>query len=94
MGLSNGGPILISLEGEVMLLDIAKEGWLDRAACRDADNPSIWTSGSQKDSREAKRLCNTICPVRSHCFKWAMENNENTGVWGGLDTKERKELFY
>lgn len=67
--------------------------WSDRAACRDADDATLWTSDNKKKQEEAKGYCNTICPVRCWCAGWALYNEEPTGVWGGLDPTERKELL-
>ncbi|MDQ1012859.1 hypothetical protein QFZ82_007344 [Streptomyces sp. V4I23] len=32
------------------------------------------------------------CPVREQCLKWALENNQESGVWGGLNEDERRSL--
>lgn len=45
----------------------------------------------------AKKICKT-CPIQEKCLRTALEfeqgmNNENTtGMWGGLTSKERNEL--
>jgi WhiB family redox-sensing transcriptional regulator len=41
--------------------------------------------------REAKRICG-MCPIRSVCLEYALDNDERFGVWGGLSEKERLEL--
>jgi WhiB family redox-sensing transcriptional regulator len=41
--------------------------------------------------REAKRICG-LCPIRSACLEYALENDERFGVWGGLSEKERLAL--
>jgi WhiB family transcriptional regulator, redox-sensing transcriptional regulator len=41
--------------------------------------------------REAKRICG-LCPIRSVCLEYALDNDERFGVWGGLSEKERLEL--
>jgi WhiB family transcriptional regulator, redox-sensing transcriptional regulator len=41
--------------------------------------------------REAKRICG-LCPIRSACLEYALDNDERFGVWGGLSEKERLEL--
>jgi WhiB family redox-sensing transcriptional regulator len=35
----------------------------------------------------AKKLCFS-CPVRKDCIKWALENNQIWGIWGGKDEQE------
>jgi WhiB family redox-sensing transcriptional regulator len=41
---------------------------------------------------EAKRVCGG-CPVREACRGYALENEEEYGVWGGLSEAERKRLI-
>ncbi|WP_189314961.1 WhiB family transcriptional regulator [Streptomyces brasiliensis] len=41
--------------------------------------------------REAKRICG-LCPIRSACLEFALDNDERFGVWGGLSEKERLAL--
>ncbi|WP_342673760.1 WhiB family transcriptional regulator [Actinospica robiniae] len=42
--------------------------------------------------REAKRVC-ARCPVWELCRGYALENEEEFGVWGGLSELERWELI-
>jgi WhiB family transcriptional regulator, redox-sensing transcriptional regulator len=41
--------------------------------------------------RRAKAICAT-CPVLWECFQWAMDNDEEYGVWGGTTRRERARL--
>lgn len=36
---------------------------------------------------EAKKLCGE-CPVRAECLKWALEEKQIWGIWGGLTPKK------
>ncbi|MFF6994934.1 WhiB family transcriptional regulator [Streptomyces sp. NPDC008313] len=70
--------------------------WVERAACRDAD-PEIFfppAGGTDDNDREssAKRLC-ARCPVAEHCLHEALLHEESTGIWGGLNVRERRELL-
>jgi WhiB family redox-sensing transcriptional regulator len=40
---------------------------------------------------EAKAVC-ARCPVRDACRDWAVEHNQEFGVWGGLNRDERRVL--
>jgi WhiB family transcriptional regulator, redox-sensing transcriptional regulator len=42
--------------------------------------------------RHAKAVC-AVCSVRAICLKYALENREPHGVWGGLNESERVELL-
>jgi len=70
--------------------------WNDDAECRDSLNPDIWFAAGNDpaavaDLRQAKKVCGR-CPVRSACLHAALQRGETSGVWGGLDTDERKRL--
>jgi WhiB family redox-sensing transcriptional regulator len=40
--------------------------------------------------RAAKAICDS-CIVRQQCLHWAIETNQDIGVWGGLSEDERKK---
>lgn len=66
--------------------------WVEQAACRAHPEPDIWfephgTTGWQ----EAVGVCRS-CPVQPQCLEWAVENNETTGLWGGMTPTQRREL--
>jgi WhiB family redox-sensing transcriptional regulator len=42
--------------------------------------------------RAAKRVCG-VCPVLAQCRAYALENNEEFGVWGGLSETERRHVL-
>jgi len=87
---------------------LAKEKWdelndaIDAAPivvpCQNTD-PDVWFSDRGIDdiyntgatTRIAKEFCKR-CPVRALCLEYALVNNEEHGVWGGLSTKERQQL--
>lgn len=73
------------------------EHWAERAECRNHD-PELWHIGgsdmdAQADRAEAKRICLTRCPVVIECRRTALDNREEWGVWGGLDSDERRALL-
>lgn len=41
--------------------------------------------------QEAKEHCGN-CESRENCLNYAVSNNENEGIWGGLTEEERKRL--
>ncbi|MGW2283056.1 WhiB family transcriptional regulator [Streptomyces sp. NPDC001770] len=71
------------------------ENWRTRAACREEDPDLFFPIGSTGpalvQTEDAKAVCRT-CPVREQCLRWALDNNQDTGVWGGLAEDERRAL--
>lgn len=41
--------------------------------------------------RQAKAICEE-CPVREACLDWAVETNQEFGVWGGKTERERAKI--
>ncbi|MFJ3086497.1 WhiB family transcriptional regulator [Streptomyces sp. NPDC086838] len=71
------------------------ENWRMHAACRDEDPDLFFPIGSTGpalvQAEEAKTVCRR-CPVQEECLRWALENNQDSGVWGGLGENERRAL--
>ncbi|WP_084104938.1 WhiB family transcriptional regulator [Demequina sp. NBRC 110056] len=70
--------------------------WRNRAACLEVDDPELFfpvgnTGPALVQIEKAKAVCNT-CEVRDTCLQWAMEHNQDSGVWGGLSEDERRSL--
>lgn len=71
------------------------ENWRMHAACRDEDPDLFFPIGTTGpalvQTEEAKTVCRG-CPVQEQCLRWALENNQDAGVWGGLGENERRAL--
>ena len=69
--------------------------WRDRAACLDEDPELFFPIGNTgpalQQIEDAKAICRT-CPVIDECLKFALENGQDAGVWGGLSEDERRAL--
>jgi WhiB family redox-sensing transcriptional regulator len=70
-------------------------GWREVSACRDTD-PELFfpvgTTGSAVDQiASAKAVCNQ-CMARVECLEFALETNQDSGVWGGASEEERRAL--
>lgn len=74
---------------ELQQLLFNRAEWMRDAACR-GKQELFKPVGSYKD--EAFATCNA-CPVQQECLQYALDNDEPTGLWGGLTTKERKQLL-
>ncbi len=66
------------------------EEWYERALCPQTD-PDAFFPEKGGSTREAKKIC-LGCPVRDQCLKWALDNDERFGIWGGLSERERRRL--
>ncbi|WP_106538505.1 WhiB family transcriptional regulator [Haloactinopolyspora alba] len=71
--------------------------WWEFAACRTADADlfcvpdGVPLRRKRERERRAKAICAT-CPVRARCLDEALARDEQFGVWGGKDARERREL--
>lgn len=77
------------------MLTITKIDWRQVAACRDSD-PGVFfpigTTGPALDQIAiAKSIC-AQCTVREECLQYALESNQEAGVWGGYAEDERRRL--
>jgi WhiB family transcriptional regulator, redox-sensing transcriptional regulator len=84
----SGPPLVVEDDG--------RQGWLDRAACRDQDPERFFPeSGEQVKAAEAKAICQG-CQVRVHCLNLAVKAaggiDADHGVFGGTLPAERSPL--
>lgn len=64
--------------------------WQDDARCFGLiDGRFFPKRGQNKLVKEAKAICHR-CPVELECLRFALENNEKFGVWGGTSERERR----
>ncbi len=93
-------PLLVKIltknvqETYVLTQTIATE-WRQLASCRDSD-PTLFfpigTTGVALDQiASAKAIC-TACSVKEDCLQYALQSNQESGVWGGYAEDERRRL--
>lgn len=72
--------------------------WMDQAACLDVE-PDLFFPESAKTKQErylakqAKRICNQECPVRTECLAAALLEKKQVGIKGGMSERERNKLL-
>jgi len=71
------------------------EDWRHAAACRHHD-PETWypigdTGPALLQIDDAKKICFT-CPSMRQCGDWALETNQQFGVWGGMSESDRRAV--
>ena len=64
--------------------------WQDAALCAQTD-PEAFFPERGGSPAAAKRVCRS-CEVRAECLEYALEHDENFGVWGGLSERERRRI--
>jgi hypothetical protein len=70
----------------------ARAEWMRDGACRNVDDIDFFpeTMTTAKAAR-AVALCNQ-CPVQEQCARYAMVNEIEYGIWGGLSPRARREI--
>jgi WhiB family transcriptional regulator, redox-sensing transcriptional regulator len=65
--------------------------WKDRAACHGLPDEYFFPPPKVRVLDQTRRICGS-CEVRKECLMFALVNNEDEGIWGGLSAMERREL--
>ena len=78
-----------------LALATADYTWRVHAICRDTD-PDLFfpvgTTGPALDHIEAAKAVCAGCPVQLPCLEFAIETNQDNGVWGGTSEEEGRQL--
>lgn len=64
--------------------------WMAKGSCLD-HHPDLWYSDTGNAMQRAKGIC-AGCPSRKSCLEWAIETNEQWGIFGGHTRQERVNL--
>ncbi len=71
------------------------DDWRELAACRDTSPELFFPIGTTGPAIEqiaqAKAVCRT-CEAQSACLEFALQTNQDSGVWGGTSEEERRKL--
>lgn len=67
--------------------------WRHRAACRGVGSALFFPAGAsdERTIEAAKEVCGR-CPVSAECLEYAMDTNQQMGIWGGLTARDRRSL--
>ena len=69
--------------------------WRELAMCRDSEPNLFFPIGSTGPAldqiEDAKDIC-LQCAVKEECLNYALETNQEAGVWGGYAEDERRRL--
>lgn len=79
----------------LLTLTIASDEWRGQASCRDT-NPDLFfpvgTTGPAIEQIEAAKAVCRECLVRQQCLEYALQTNQDSGIWGGTSEEERRKL--
>lgn len=64
--------------------------WVMGALCAQID-PEMFFPLPGGSNIAAKRMCQR-CEVREECLQYAIEHEQNWGIWGGMSERERRPL--
>ena len=69
--------------------------WRELAACRDTDPDLFFPVGTTGLAvghiLAAKAVCRE-CPAQAPCLEYALETNQDSGIWGGTSEEERRVI--
>lgn len=71
------------------MFDVIEQDWLPDAICGKVPNRDQFHPAPKESADPAREVC-LACPVRLLCLKYAIDNREPAGVWGGLRPDERR----
>jgi WhiB family transcriptional regulator, redox-sensing transcriptional regulator len=85
-----GGPLMFL---EHLPAGLAMPKLPDALCSAKGQDPDLWhpDNGNRADAEAAKAICQK-CPARVPCLQWAIDANEQYGVWGGTTPRERIAL--
>ena len=85
----------MSIPASTLALGAADYSWRDHALCRDTDPELFFPVGTTGLALvaidRAKQVCGE-CEVRVACLDFALETNQDSGIWGGLSEEERRAI--
>ncbi len=83
----------MSVLASSLTLGAADHTWRDQALCRDTDPELFFPIGTTGFAllqlEKARQVCGE-CLVRSECLEFALDTNQDSGIWGGLSEEERR----
>ncbi len=85
----------MSILASSLALAHAEYGWRQHAICRDTDPDLFFPIGTTGQALvqidRAREVCNQ-CPVKIDCLEFALETNQDSGIWGGASEEERRMI--
>ena len=85
----------MSILASSLTLAHADYTWRQSSLCRDTDPDLFFPVGTTGHAltqiARAKEVCGE-CPVHVECLEFALETNQDSGIWGGTSEEERRTM--
>ena len=85
----------MSILASSLALAHADYTWRHESLCRDTDPDLFFPVGTTGHAliqiARAKQVCGE-CPVSTECLEFALETNQDSGIWGGTSEDERRTM--
>jgi WhiB family redox-sensing transcriptional regulator len=85
----------VSILASSLALGSADYTWRNEAVCKDTDPELFFPVGTTGQALlqidRAKEVC-CECPVKVRCLDFAIETNQDSGIWGGTSEEERRQI--
>ncbi len=85
----------MSILASSLALGAADYDWRDDSLCRDTDPALFFPVGTTGNALvqidHAKNTCEE-CTVSTECLDFALDTNQDSGIWGGLTEEERRVI--
>lgn len=85
----------VSILATSLALGSADYSWRKEALCKDTDPELFFPVGSTGQALQqitaAKSVCGE-CTVKTECLEFAIETNQDCGIWGGTSEDERRDI--
>lgn len=71
------------------------DNWRNHALCRDSNAELFFPIGSTGQALEmieaAREICDE-CAAKAPCLEFALQTNQEAGIWGGSTEEERRAI--
>jgi WhiB family redox-sensing transcriptional regulator len=85
----------VSNLASTLALAASDDEWRDHALCSGTDPELFFPVGTTGQAivsiDHAKKVCEQ-CTVTKACLDFALETNQDSGIWGGLSEEERRQI--
>jgi WhiB family redox-sensing transcriptional regulator len=85
----------MSILAQSLALGSADYTWRSQANCRDTDPELFFPIGNTGEAvrllSRARLVCSD-CAVKAACLEFALNTNQDCGVWGGTSEEERRDI--